>query len=61
MSASRKHVANFSLTPTFATLLLWQAASRLARMIVPFPAGGTADVLHRGRKARRQVAPASDN
>ena len=62
MSASSKHVADFSgttlLATTFAAVLLWQAAaasvagqesypSRLVRMIVPFPAGGTADVLPR--------------
>ena len=62
MNTSRKHVANFSLIAllagTFAAALLWQAAavraagqesypSRLVRMIVPFPAGGTADVLPR--------------
>ena len=62
MSASSKHAANVSVTAllatTFAALLLWHAAtapaaaqeaypSRLVRMIVPFPAGGTADVLPR--------------
>src|SRR5262245_21532217 len=62
MSASHKHVANFPVTALLATMfaaaLLWQAAtvpaagqesypSRLVRMIVPFPAGGTADVLPR--------------
>ena len=62
MSASSKQVADFSVTAllatTFAAVLLWQAAaapaagqesypSRLVRMIVPFPAGGTADVLPR--------------
>jgi tripartite-type tricarboxylate transporter receptor subunit TctC len=62
MSASSKHVAGFSVTAllatTFAAVLLWQATaapaagqesdpSRLVRMIVPFPAGGTADVLPR--------------
>jgi tripartite-type tricarboxylate transporter receptor subunit TctC len=62
MSASSKRVADFSgttlLATTFAALLLWQAAAasvagqesypnRLVRMIVPFPAGGTADVLPR--------------
>jgi tripartite-type tricarboxylate transporter receptor subunit TctC len=62
MSASSKQVADFSVTAllaaTFAAVLLWQATaapaagqesypSRLVRMIVPFPAGGTADVLPR--------------
>ncbi len=58
MSAFRKHVANSSFTcllaSTFAAALLWQTAagqesypSRLVRMIVPFPAGGTADALPR--------------
>jgi tripartite-type tricarboxylate transporter receptor subunit TctC len=62
MSASSKHVAGFSVTAllatTFAAVLLWQATaapaagqesdpSRLVRMIVPVPAGGTADVLPR--------------
>jgi tripartite-type tricarboxylate transporter receptor subunit TctC len=61
MSASSKHAAGRSVTLlaiTFAAALLWQAAdtravgqeaypSRLVRLIVPFPAGGTADVLPR--------------
>jgi len=62
MTASRKHPANFSVTVVFAATLAavlpWQAATvpaaaqetypnRLVRMIVPFPAGGTADVLPR--------------
>jgi tripartite-type tricarboxylate transporter receptor subunit TctC len=58
MSAFRKQVANSSFTcllaSTFAAALLWQTAAgqesypgRLVRMIVPFPAGGTADALPR--------------
>ena len=61
MSTSSKHV-DFSVTvllaATWVAALLWQAAAapaagqetypnRLVRMIVPFPAGGTADVLPR--------------
>jgi tripartite-type tricarboxylate transporter receptor subunit TctC len=61
MGAS-KHLADFSVTAllvtTFTAALLWQAAatpaagqesfpSRPVRVIVPFPAGGTADVLPR--------------
>jgi tripartite-type tricarboxylate transporter receptor subunit TctC len=59
MSASRKHVANFSVTAlrhhvrSVAAMASCPAAgqesypSRLVRMVVPFPAGGTADVLPR--------------
>src|SRR5262245_47197643 len=59
MNASSKHGAITALVAsTFAAVLLLQAAattavaqesypSRLVRIIVPFPAGGTADVLPR--------------
>jgi tripartite-type tricarboxylate transporter receptor subunit TctC len=59
MNASGKHGAITALiATTFAGALLWQASaapaagqeiypSRLVRMMVPFPAGGTADVLPR--------------
>jgi tripartite-type tricarboxylate transporter receptor subunit TctC len=61
MSALSKHTAGHSanlLTITFTAALLWQNVAttaagqesypnRLVRLIVPFPAGGTADVLPR--------------